>query len=514
MNDITKSHKHTLATIYSKLDKPILVWFVLLFVAFFLALSLSSTQRWDGDGELYILNALNILSHVNYDETNYKVNLYNAIHPASYPPGLPLILAPVLDVFGISYPAIKLTLVICYIVMIAIIMKITETFLETPWRLFILLALGLNPLIFGFKNYVFSEFPFMVFIYLALYAFDRMKCALENNASFVTSFLWASISGLSTAAAYETRSIGLVLFVAIATYTVFWLPRFRLYGISVLLIGFASAVFISRLFPADVGTYASYFELESIRDIGKISYGIAHAGWTYLGALVNILGRSNYPIILFHNSLITTIAYTVVILAVVGFLIRLRESITIYEIFAIIFVATLLVYPIYIEPERYILPVFPLFLIYSVIAVTHATRWHPKFFHYGGVALVTAFVLLYSLQFYWGPKKSPVPSVDGPEAMALYDQIKKHTSPDEVILCTKPTIIALHAQRPSTNWPLDPDPDEFLGYANEINAKWLVIIGSPVFSHAGDTLSNVLPDIDQRIDLVWSSNHFSLYKFN
>ncbi|MGV6816684.1 MAG: hypothetical protein ACWA44_05365 [Thiotrichales bacterium] len=514
MIDIRNFYKQTLVIFYRILNQPRVIWIVLLFIALFLALSLSSTQRWDGDGELYILNALNILSQETYSETNYKVNLDSAIHPAAYPPGLPLILAPVIDVFGISYPAIKLSLVICYIVMLTIVMKITEPFLETPWRLFILVALGLNPFIFGFKNYVFSEFPFMVFVYLALYTFDRMKISLESNAAFPRSFLWASVSGLSIAAAYETRSIGIVLFATVGSYTLFYLPRFRLYGFSVLLIGLASAVLITRLFPADVGTYASYFEFESIQDVVKIAYSIAHAGWSYLGALADLLGRSSYPITHWRNTLITIVAFAVIALAVVGFLIRLHKEITIYEIFAMIFMATLFVYPIYIEPQRYILPVFPLFIIYAVVAVTHAPRWYREFFRYRGVALVAAFVLLYSSQYFLGPRKPPVPSVDGQEAMTLYDQIKLRVAPDEVVFCTKPTIIALHAERPSTNWSWDPEPENLLEYAKEINAKWLVIIGPPIFSYVGDTLIDLLPQIDQHINLVWSSTHFSLYRIN
>ena len=512
MNDNTCFRPNPLAMLRSQLNRPAWIWLALLAVALVLSLSISPNQRWDGDGELYILNALNILNQDDYSVTNYQVNPSHAIHPAAYPPGLPLLLVPVLDAFGIHYQTIKLALVICYILTLVVIMKITESFLEVPWRLFILLALGLNPLVFGFKNYVFSEFPFMMFVYLALYAFDRMSQALENGAPRAASLLWAGVSGLAMAAAYETRTIGIVLFASVGAYTLLNFRHFRLFGSAVLLIGLAATALTSRLFPADVGTYASYFEVNSISDLGKIAHNIADAGRSYLSGLADLLGRSSYPIIRIHNSMMSIVTYAVIALAIAGFLIRLRRGITIYEVFFTIFMATLCVYPIYYETQRYALPVFPLMLIYAVVAVTHRAPWYPALLRYRGMALVAVFVFLYGWQYAWGPRKAPVPSVDGQEAMALYDQIRLHAAPDEVVLCAKPTIIALHAQRPSTNWPLKPDPGEFLDFVEETNAKWLLIIGPPLFYSRGDTLVDLLPEIRHRIEPAWSSTHFSLYR--
>ncbi len=507
----SRSYAWPLAFLWEQLHRPALPWLVLVAIALVLTLSISPIHHWDGDGELYLLNALNILHHHDYAATGYLVNPYDAIHPAAYPPGLPLLLVPVLEFFGISYPATKVMLVLCYIVTLIVIMKITEPFLETPWRIFILLALGINPLIFGFKNAVFSELPFMMFVYFALYTFDRLSQTLEKGESRVTSSLWAGTSGLAMAAAYETRTIGIVLFATVGICIILNVRRFRIFGPAVLLAGIAMSVVISRLFPADIGTYASYFELDSLRDIGLLAHNVIDASLAYVGGFTDLLGMSGYPVSRTGNHKVIIIAYAIIALAATGLWLRLRRGITVYEVFFIVYFAVLCVYPIYGESQRYALPIFPLLVIYAVVAVAQDWPWRPGVLRYRGLLLVAAFVFLYSWQYASAPGKRLPTSVDGLEAQALYEQIKAHVPPDEVILCAKPTIIALHTRRSATNWQRNPETSEFLQYAEEVQAKWLVVTGftSPAF-----TLVDLLPTINHRIEAVWSSPQFTLYRMN
>jgi len=77
-------------------------------VAVFLVSTLRKGHNWDGDYALYIMHAENIVAGRPYGATGYIFNPQNWIHPAAYPPGLPLLLAPVYRLAGLDLQRMKL----------------------------------------------------------------------------------------------------------------------------------------------------------------------------------------------------------------------------------------------------------------------------------------------------------------------------------------------------------------------------------------------------------------------
>src|SRR5690606_6911823 len=64
-----------------------------------------------GDFALYLAHARAIATLQPYDATFFVYNPANAImSPAAYPPGLPLLLAPVIALFGLDLSAIRLVM--------------------------------------------------------------------------------------------------------------------------------------------------------------------------------------------------------------------------------------------------------------------------------------------------------------------------------------------------------------------------------------------------------------------
>ena len=77
-----------------RLDHPLVPILLILGIGIFLLTALRQGQEWDGDFALYLMNARNIVLGLPYAKTAYLLNPDNAINPAAFPPGLPLLLAP------------------------------------------------------------------------------------------------------------------------------------------------------------------------------------------------------------------------------------------------------------------------------------------------------------------------------------------------------------------------------------------------------------------------------------
>jgi hypothetical protein len=82
--------------------------------------------NWDGDAALYIMNARNIAEGRPYSATNFIPNPLNAIHPAAYPPGLPLLLAGVYRISGVDLERMKWACIATLLLFLAVLARITR----------------------------------------------------------------------------------------------------------------------------------------------------------------------------------------------------------------------------------------------------------------------------------------------------------------------------------------------------------------------------------------------------
>ena len=80
-----------------------LLWLAiaLLLIAVWYALTLREGHAWGGDNAMYLLHARNLLSGMPYTDTGYLYNPASGRFPVSYPPVFPLLLAPLVALFGV-----------------------------------------------------------------------------------------------------------------------------------------------------------------------------------------------------------------------------------------------------------------------------------------------------------------------------------------------------------------------------------------------------------------------------
>ena len=189
----------------------ILAW-ILFALAIFLNLwTLKDGHNWGDDFAQYIICARNIIEGRPYGA---GIMLDN---PIVYPPGLPLMLAPVLKVFGLNFKILKSLNVLCWYLSIIFLYAL---FLRIEGRRFALMAtvlLAFSSSFFIFKQNVLSDVPFFLFVCSSLYTFQRWEDIGPGRQGrlFFMGFLF------SMSAALWVRSAGFVLFGAALFYVLF-----------------------------------------------------------------------------------------------------------------------------------------------------------------------------------------------------------------------------------------------------------------------------------------------------
>ncbi|MBI4351595.1 MAG: hypothetical protein HY550_09165, partial [Elusimicrobia bacterium] len=310
-------------------------------------------QGWMDDYAQYALHAANLAEGRPYEATGYIFNpAYPYTGPATYPPVFPLLLAAVYRFAGPDLRAMKAVTVVFFSATLCVLALLFSAAL--PGRLPLLLAglLGLNPVFWKFKDYLYSEYVFMFFSFSALLAFAGARAAEASGESWRPKALAA---GLLLYLAYGTRSAGALTGLAFAAFDLLNGRK----PSKTLLAACGAALCLGVLQNFTLHSDAVY--VEQARSW--------FAGTPFLAVLANNL--RNYPgrfVQLFHNGYLEPPAWalfgTAALLAAAGFLARVKEKIALPEIYAAINLLFLLVCPA-ADGLRYGFPLVPFFFYYA-----------------------------------------------------------------------------------------------------------------------------------------------------
>src|SRR5579862_3062017 len=137
-----------------------------LMVVFYLA-TIRQGHDWGDDFAQYILHARNIVEGLPYDATGYIYNpSYPALGPKAYPPGFPLILAPIYRLVGFDLTALKITTFAFFFLALYVFYRMVRRELPAPQSMLLVVLLGLSPYFWDFKDQIVSDLPFLFFAVL------------------------------------------------------------------------------------------------------------------------------------------------------------------------------------------------------------------------------------------------------------------------------------------------------------------------------------------------------------
>jgi hypothetical protein len=443
-----------------------LILMILCAIGAFYVMTIREGNDWGDDFAGYIHHTKNIAEGIEYGDTGYIYNRYvPTVGPRVYPPAYPLMLVPVYKIFGLNLKAMKIEIVIIFVVTLSIIWYIFKDKLDFKYVITMLLIIGLNPFFWEFKDNVLSDIPFMGFLYLSLLLIEKKyKKAPFHDLSLNYGLLVSFTIYL----AYETRTVGGILLGCIFVYEVIVYKRpsiFLLFTtICFLVMGFIRQTFI-------------------LSDASSLDYLNSFRGKSFNYLLWNAFGYLRELGLFWENgfsSWATKVVFLLMnVFACVGCIRKICLKVDIYEVFFVLYVATIILYADN-QGLRYLIPIIPLYVYYSVNGVKwlgERTNWKNGIFIVVVVIIGASYMGKYMTEDF-GPERY---GVNRNESVELFTYIKENTGQKDVIISWKPKALALYTGRKVSIYPTEKDDTVLWTYFNEIGAKYFIIGPNYIF---------------------------------
>ena len=470
-----------------------------------LFLNLRNDHDWGDDFAQYLKQAENISLGKPMVETGYIYNPeYSSLGPRAYPPGFPLMIAPIVAKYGnFVVPYNYLTSILLILTALLAVLLIYK---YSGWPAAILLSalIYYNPYVIQLKAEIMADIPFALFFAIFLLSISRAEVLKKQNWIF---------AGLIAGAAITTKTIGLVLPLSLIIYATQriiiarynkisikeTLPAVKGHFYAALLsmgIYFISHIVFMR--GAVGGGYLNIF------DFGKTSEAIANNIYVYSEAIRLFFINPDSPLFWIGFPL----ASLFFAFFITGLVLSFSKIPALIDWITVIYIGLLLVYPYHNAGFRFLLPLAPVIMIYSLktlqlLATSKSIQWITS-----GVSIL---ILITYLQVMPGYFSSDDKYEDGPYAKHVADafaEIASVTSEESRIVFIKPRALARFSGRKAmSHHPLSSSFEIY----NELNpldpTHYLVYSGLP-----DPALEHYLKTNQHSTRMIWRDEFFSLYQ--
>lgn len=413
-------------------------------------------QSWDDDFALYILHAKNLAEGRAYSNTGYIYNpSYPWLGPVSYPPGFPALLAPVYGAFGLALGPMKVLVVLLLGAALCAVFLYLAGELPFSWALAATAIIGLNPFLSEFKDAVVSEIPFVFFVWTSLLLARRYTLRMEADGREPIG-PWLVV-GLFLFFSTATRSLGIVLLPSLILYHLLRFRRITRVSVIAVVVGFALYEIQDLLLSPSL-TYSDQLRGRGLWLFRNIAY--------YTGSLAEFWASGSFPFL--HRALTVGL----LALAAVGFVSRCRRP-SMLELFTPLYVGAILVWPAS-GGTRYVLPVFPAWILYAAVGVLWVRAWRPRAGRALCVTLALAIGSSYLLKYGrtdFGPLREGVETAG---ALDLFRFLREQTAPDSVLIVRRPRALALYTGRRASVYH-QADDASLLAYFRKVGATHVAL---------------------------------------
>lgn len=450
----------------AKSDRLLLL--AILVIGVFYLLTIRQGHDWGDDFSMYIQHAKNIVEGASYNSTGY-IYFPPYIGPDTYPPVYPLFLVPVVWMFGLNLTAMKVELILAFMLALFLLAKSVKDYLPANWQVVLIALVGLNPYFWEYKDHIMSETPFLVGAFLSVYLVQKSYEVFQSGAAAGVKVGYVLATGAAFYLAYGTRSIALVLLPSLVLYDLIrhrrlFFPSVYVWGVTaVTIVLIVTQYFLLR----SDRTYVELVQVESRSFLADWMQFILMNAPRYTASITQIWdnGYSELP----------RLGLTVVMssLALIGFLAQVVKKITFIELFVALYTISIVIVPMD-GGVRYMLPVVPFFIFYSLQGLRLLPeRMNIQRFATVGilVAVAATYVSAYTAQDFSEIRNG----ITKAEAVEFFDYIKRQTSESDVVIFTKPRALALYTGRKSSFYPLLLDDKGVWDYFRRIKATRIVV---------------------------------------
>lgn len=464
---------------------------------FFLA-TLRDGHVWGDDFSQYIGHARNIVRGEPYAETGYIYNPRNTVvGPRLYPPGFPVMLAPVVGAFGLDLRPMKILVLAFFVGSLLVMIPLFRRLLPPSFVACLVLIVGLNPYFWEFKDYVLSDLPFLFLVLVSLLLFTR---ADEGAGTARQRMRLVVLSGVAAYAAYATRTLAVVLIPCYLGHDLLRHRRISGNAIRAVAVVVALAAVQHAVWLYD----GSYLE-QSLSPLAAARQNVP----AYLQTLADVWENG------YSNDVRRMVFLGASALAAVGYLTSWRAGVSVLHLFPALYLAPVIVWPSY-QGMRFLIPVLPFYFYFCLLGVrwldaAAARRGMPR---HAALAVFLAAVLVSYGARYSTLDFGPLPEgIAKKESTELFEFVAAATGPQDVLVFSKPRALALMTGR-RVSGPYSPaDPCDLWRYMREIGATHVVTGPEPdPFNEDAAYLRQFVARFDRDLQPVMANADVAVYR--
>lgn len=420
-------------------------------------LSQQPGHYWSGDYAMYLQHSFNLVNHRPYAESHYIYNpQVSNLGPATYPPGYPVMIAPLLAVFGLDWWALKALNAFVFALCLAILYLVFHRKGSRGLLWFILLAVATQPIYFIAKESALSDLPFMLFFFAGLGLLEHYRISQKH------SWVSAVICGLALYLPSAVRTIGIILIPAfILTYLI---KQRRVSGwlLGVLAVTVGLTLAQGWLLPG----VSSYFDTLVIN------------GATLKSNIIFSITSFNQFLRVGETTFAQTGTLAILLFLLgAGWIDSLIRKTSILEFAFAGYLAGLLIWP-YTNGPRFYMPLFPLAIFYiwrgldfaasRVRKIQSARPWIIGFLIIGFCA---SYINFYSTR---ANEKIHINILE-PEAVSFFEYARDTSDPEDVFAFSKPRVLGFYSERDSAAVDWAQSDPQIWDYLDSISADYLAL---------------------------------------
>jgi hypothetical protein len=423
--------------------KKILILLTIFFVALNI-FTMDDSHNWGGDFSAYISQGRALADGSLSDlvrDSDFRLAVSEAqVGPNLYPWGFPLILAPVVTVFGVNIVALKFAIFLFFIGSLVLVYFLFKGKLKDESVWIILLILSASPYIFIFKQDVLSDIPAMFFLLLSVLFTQKIYFEDENNKDKNVHSVFLGVSIFLSIFIRTSSAILLpFLFIIQALRGRYWLKKTE--NIIVGLLPYLLVVFLYIIsivaFPKS--SYADHFLMNTSAILGLIWRNTPY----YFVLFSEFFGKPT-------NILVIIIYYFILAFFLLGLWKGFKKYYT-FVLFIVITLGLFLIYP-YHQGLRFVVPLIPFILFFAMYGIEQISLG--KILENGPERIARFFVffilIVFSIQIF--PIVGVISSADGPyskNSKELFNFIIQNTDSKSTISFFKPRVMYLFTGRGS-----------------------------------------------------------------
>lgn len=469
---------------------------IILLVLPVIFINLQHTVDWGGDYAMYISEAMNIAHCQPVSNIQYVYNT-NApmIGPLLYPVGFPLLLAPVCLIYGNNIVSMIVYLSLILILLALVLQLFFRQYFSKTVSILLVLVVLFNPWLLHFKNEILADVPFTLFFYLTLILY------LRKSKSLFTGFLMGFTILIKTAGFVLPVAFILYLF-----YRLFAEPTGRKIITKRLLVPIVYSLllvfFVNKILfhlPSGIDLYSGNFSLIALK----------HHFLTNIALYIEIFQSFFYRNLYDWKFLVLITQPVLFTFALIGFLNSKKDLL--FFVFSV-YLLMLIIYPYHSSGFRFLLPVLPILLNYSVNGFK-SIRWRFSVRKQLLIPLLAVFLLGQYIPEIIRLVQKPEITKPGPQeqtSQEAFEYIRSHLSEDETVLFTKPRVLALYTGRKSVCNELSDDIEKIGRLLKQKDVGYILTnenLPNPA-------MEKYLIAKKNQVLLIWSNKKFRLYHLN